>query len=140
MKKPIEEFIKIYKPAFFERIGLRYIDGLSKQKLKVEGKGWKELVNENWIGIFADHDENDVRLSQSQAEFFLENKEILARVTAGLGKSMNQAENMFIIDCDIIQITQSQINEYEKIIFKLHGHSWKIFNSLITDITRTAME
>ena len=140
LKKPIDEFIKLYKPAFFERIGLRYIDGLSKQKLKSENKGWNDLVNSNWLGILSDQEEKNIRLSKSQAEFYLDNKEVLARINAYLGKIINQSENMFFIDCDVIKIKQSQINDYEDVIQKLHRYSWDIFDSLITDTTKEAMK
>ncbi|MBQ9572275.1 MAG: TIGR04255 family protein [Acidaminococcaceae bacterium] len=140
LKKPIEEFIKIYKPAFFERIGLRYIDGLSKKKLKVEDKNWKDLVDGNWLGILSVQDEKNVQLSSSQAEYFLDNKEVLVRINAILGKDKERKENIFIIDSDVIKLKQSHINEYENVIEKLHGYSLGIFNSMITDVTRTAMK
>ncbi len=140
LKKPVEEFIRIYKPAFFERIGLRYIDGLSKTKLRVEDKEWKDLVNGNWLGVLSDQEDKDVQLSNSQAEYFLDNKEILVRINAILGKDKERGENIFIIDSDVIKIKKSQINEYENAINKLHGYSWKIFDSMITDVTRNAMK
>lgn len=140
LKKPVEEFIRIYKPAFFERIGLRYIDGLSKTKLKVEDKEWKDLVNGNWLGILSAQDEKNVQISKAQAEYFLDNKEVLVRINAFLGKNMERTENIFIIDSDVIKMKQSQITEYETAIEKLHGYSLGIFNSMITDITTAAME
>ena len=139
-QKPLDALIKIYNPAFFERIGLRYIDGLSKRKLKVEDKAWQDLVDEKWLGILSIKNEKDVQISKTETEFYLDNKEILARVIAGLGKTGNQDENMFIIDCDVIKLQSSQVNEYKDVITRLHQHSWEVFNMLITDTTRTAME
>ena len=85
-------------------------------------------------------DEKNVQLSSSQAEYFLDNKEVLVRINAILGKDKERKENIFIIDSDVIKLKQSHINEYENVIEKLHGYSLGIFNSMITDVTRTAMK
>ena len=41
---PLAQFIRIYKPAFFERIGLRYVNIFSRKALELEEEPWRELM------------------------------------------------------------------------------------------------
>ena len=47
LDEPRGQFISIYKPAFFQRIGLRYVNGISRAKLELEVAG----VVENMSGF-----------------------------------------------------------------------------------------
>lgn len=46
-KKAIEVFEKIYKPAFYSRVGLRYRDLIVRSKLNLQDKDWSELIPEH---------------------------------------------------------------------------------------------
>ena len=46
----LANFVDVYHPAFYERIGLRYIDAFSREKLNITDKSWKELIQSPWIG------------------------------------------------------------------------------------------
>ena len=37
LDRPLAQFIQLYQPAFFERIGLRYVNAVSRQRLGLEG-------------------------------------------------------------------------------------------------------
>ena len=43
LDSPLAAFIQIYKPAYFERIGLRYINFISRKQLKLDAVPFKEL-------------------------------------------------------------------------------------------------
>ena len=38
--RPLAEFIRLYKPSYFERIGLRYVNIFSRKALDLEGEPW----------------------------------------------------------------------------------------------------
>ena len=40
---PLAAFIKVYKPAFFERIGLRYMNFISRENLELQDTAFREL-------------------------------------------------------------------------------------------------
>ena len=44
LDKPLVSFIKIYKPAYFERIGLRYVNFFSRKDLSIEQIPYRELI------------------------------------------------------------------------------------------------
>lgn len=41
LDKPLAAFIKLYKPAYFQRVGLRYVNIFSRAKLGLEGTPWR---------------------------------------------------------------------------------------------------
>ena len=44
LDKPLAAFIQIYKPAYFERIGLRYLNFISRYELGLEGVPFLQLI------------------------------------------------------------------------------------------------
>lgn len=138
--KPLESFIKIYKPAFFERIGIRYIDAVSKERLNVQEKKWCELIDEKWIGVLSTIDEKDIINNNTAAEYYLHDKSVLVRVHLGLGRINNRPEKNYIIDCDTIKIKKILCSDdYLCVLDELHKYAETLFESVITDATRKAM-
>ena len=50
LDKPLVAFIKTYKPAYFERVGLRYLNFISRKSLNLEGTPFSELINSIYLG------------------------------------------------------------------------------------------
>lgn len=46
-------FIETYKPSFFERTGLRYINIIEPNKLGLKGVQWSEVLSKNLNSVFA---------------------------------------------------------------------------------------
>lgn len=43
LDKPLAAFIQLYKPAYFQRVGLRYLNIVSRTALDLEDVSWREL-------------------------------------------------------------------------------------------------
>ena len=43
LDKPLATFIQLYKPAYFQRVGLRYLNIVSRNALGLEDTPWREL-------------------------------------------------------------------------------------------------
>ena len=56
LDKPLAAFIQIYKPAWFERIGLRYVNIFSRKKLGLEDAAWSELFTPAYTGPMQEED------------------------------------------------------------------------------------
>ena len=56
LDKPLAAFIKVYKPAYFERIGLRYMNFISRRDLDLEGMPFNELISPIYLGPLADEE------------------------------------------------------------------------------------
>jgi len=53
LDKPLAAFIQIYKPAYYERVGLRYVNTISRQSLGLEGTPFRELIEPCYLGVLA---------------------------------------------------------------------------------------
>ena len=50
LDKPLAAFIKLYKPAYFQRVGLRYVNIFSRSSLGIEDAKWAELISPAYVG------------------------------------------------------------------------------------------
>lgn len=139
-EKALSAFIKIYKPAFFERIGLRYIDAISKEKLGLQNKKWKDLINESWLGPLAITEDEKVVLSNSNTEMLLEDGITRLKMHTGLSNLNNSNEIVFIVDTDFIYISNINKEEYNDKVSDLHKHSKFFIDKVITEELYNAME
>ena len=53
LDKPLAAFIQIYKPAYFERVGLRYLNFISRSALGLEGTPFSQLIAPCYLGPLA---------------------------------------------------------------------------------------
>ena len=72
-KLVLANFVDVYHPAFYERIGLRYIDAFSREKLNITDKSWKELIQSPWIGPLSNVNEGDIINLGIDTEYILDN-------------------------------------------------------------------
>ena len=56
LDKPLAAFIRIYKPGFFERVGLRYVNFISRRELGLEGVVYSQLIQPCYLGLLAEED------------------------------------------------------------------------------------
>ncbi len=56
LDKVLALFIQIYQPAFFERIGLRYVNAVSRNRLGLQDELWDDLINAPFIGVLSEPD------------------------------------------------------------------------------------
>jgi len=56
LDKPLAAFIKLYKPAYFQRVGLRYVNIFSRSMLGLEGAKWADLIAPAYVGPLCEPD------------------------------------------------------------------------------------
>lgn len=135
----LSKFLNVYNPTFFERVGLRYIDAFSREKLKITNKPWKELIQAPWIGPLSDIDENNLFNLGIDTEYVLGDQKSRAKIHTGLGV-LNNTEKVFIVDSDFIRSSMVSIVEYESVLEYLHNNSEAFIHSVITEDLHNAME
>ena len=59
LDKPLATFIQLYKPAYFQRVGLRYLNIVSRNALGLEDTPWRELFTPPYLGVLAELDVDD---------------------------------------------------------------------------------
>lgn len=145
---PLAQFIRIYKPAFFERIGLRYVNIISRKELELEDEPWRELIAAPYLGVLAeeDIDERAARKCSVDVELNLDSG---CRVKLHAGPGMVKAnvpnaqqdpEVKFILDMDLFMEGQIDPRMAAAGLETLHGHSTPLFQGAITDKLHSALE
>lgn len=144
LDKVLALFIQIYQPAFFERIGLRYVNAVSRQKLGLEGELWDDLINSPFIGILSepDVDQDKVNRNSMDVEMSLDNQ-CRMKLHAGpglLGDGRQDPEPKFILDGDF-SVLQPNIpaDLIATHLSNLHDYAVRLFNAATTQELKIAM-
>ena len=141
----LAHFIAVYKPAFFERIGLRYVNFISRKALALEGTPFRELIAERYLGILSDEQvvEPNVGRSGVDAELALRSG-CRVKLHAGPGQvhrgGKTDGEVKFIFDQDLYMPGKIAPNLSAPALQALHSQAWAIFRDAITDELHDAME
>ncbi len=144
LDRPLAAFIKIYKPAYFERVGLRYLNFISREALGLSEVPFRELISANYLGILSDEEvmEANAARSSTDAELALRGG-CRARIHAGPGKigrnGKMENEVKFIFDQDLYMPGKVPVNLSAGALQTLHAQAWSIFRGAITDRLHNAM-
>lgn len=145
LDKPLAAFIQIYKPAYFERIGLRYLNAISRDSLSLNGTPFSEIFEPCYLGILADEEINEAQTNRSgvDAEFAIRGG-CRAKIHAGPGlvnrNGQQDKEVKFIFDQDLSMSGNVPINYSAGALETLHSQAFSIFRGAITDLLHNAME
>ena len=145
LDKPLAAFIQVYKPAYFERIGLRYVNFFSRKELELEGTPYRELIADRYLGVMADEQvaEPIVGRSGVDAELAIRGG-CRVKLHAGPGQvhrnGKSDGEVKFIFDQDLYMPGKIAPNLTAPALQTLHSQAWSIFRDAITDELHDAME
>ena len=89
---------QIYRPSFYTRIGLRYVDVIDKQKLGIEELPWSELLIPEFIGTLKDENiGTSIKLMREDLHIDLSNDIQDANVRVRHGLLKNDNPNVYVI-------------------------------------------
>lgn len=142
---PLASFIQIYKPACFSRIGLRYLNFFSREKLGLPDTPFSDLFTAPYLGIFNNPDipENTVIRNNFDSEIDLPGG-CRVHIHTGPGlvtqNSVQDKELKFILDQDIYMVGNIPVQFSAGTLQTLHTHAFSVFSDVITDTLHVAME
>lgn len=145
--RPLAEFIRIYQPAYFERIALRYLNAFSRTALGLEEMPWRELFDPSYVGLLAHEDANESRFTKValDTEFQLDNT-CRARIHSGSGmvkvahpNAPQDHEIKFILDLDLSTTGQTEPRLAAAGLETLHRHATSLFMGATTESLRDAL-
>lgn len=146
MDKPLASFIEIYKPAHFERVGLRYLNAISRRDLGLEGYAWKDLIEPCYLGLLAAEDVNETAFSRcsQDVEMALPGSCRL-KLHAGpgvikRGQDASDKEVKMILDLDVSMNGNVPVNLAAPSMQTVHVHADAVFRGAITDTLHEAMQ
>ena len=144
LDKPLAAFISIYKPAFFERIGLRYLNFFSRESLDLQDVTFRDMITPTYLGLLNDDEvaESAALRSGVDAEVSLPGGARL-KLHAGPGlvkqNGQQQKEIKFIFDQDLYIAGNVPVSYSAGALQTLHSHAYPIFRGVITDLLHDAM-
>ena len=145
LDKPLAAFIQIYKPAYFERIGLRYVNFISRRELELEGTPYRELIAERYLGVMGDEQVTEPTVGRNSVDAELAIRGgCRVKLHAGPGQvhraGKTDGEVKFIFDQDLYMPGQVPVNLSAGALQTLHSQAWSIFRGAITRTLHNAME
>lgn len=145
LDKPLAAFIKVYQPAYFERIGLRYLNFISRFDLGLEGVPLRELISPCYLGLLGEDDVAEGSTSRCTVDVELAIRGgCRAKLHAGPGmvKRNGKADQevKFIFDLDLFMPGQVPVNLSAGALQTLHAQAFPIFRGAITHRLHSAME
>lgn len=145
LDKPLAAFIQIYKPAYFERIGLRYLNFISRYELGLEGVPFLQLIAPCYLGPLMEEDLQEANSTRCNIDAELNIRGgCRLKVHAGPGfvkkNGKSDQEVKFIFDQDLFMPGQIPVNLSAGALQTLHAQAWSIFRGAITDQLHNAMD
>lgn len=145
LDKPLAAFIQVYKPAYFERVGLRYLNYISRSSLDLEGVPFSQLISPCYLGPLAQEDVQESAAAKCSVDAELSLRggcRVKLHAGPGLIKRNGQQdpEVKFIFDQDLFMHGQLPLNLVTGAMQTLHSQADSIFRGAITQRLHEAME
>lgn len=153
LDEPLGQFIRIYRPAFFERVGLRYVNGISRQKLELQHCRWNDLFQPQYLGLLDDDGIEEASVSKCALDVELKKDDQCSlKLHAGPGsirrtiktpnglQTIQEPETRFLFDQDLFCAGNIKLPAVMDTLAALHEHADRTFSDAITDTLHEAME
>lgn len=145
LDKPLAAFIKIYHPAYFERVGLRYLNFISRKELGLEGTPFSELFQPCYLGPLAEEDVPETGIGRCSVDTEMAIRggcRVKLHAGPGMVKRGGQADSelKFVFDQDLFMPGQLAVNLSAGALQTLHAQADSIFRGAITDTLHNAMD
>ncbi|KUH59393.1 hypothetical protein AUL39_03495 [Tractidigestivibacter scatoligenes] len=113
---PVEALRQCYSPAYYTRVGLRYVDAYDRQKLGLQGIPWKDLLNSKILGMAAAvDDERDIQNISQYTEIKLDQHDATMRVITNFGATADNPAQItpdtFIVDTDTYSLSRFPVGK-----------------------------
>lgn len=145
LDKPLAAFIQLYQPAYFERVGLRYLNFISRKALSLEDRPFRDLITPQYLGPLALDTICETSASRCSVDLEMAvSGGCRAKLHAGPGLvkrgNMEDKEVKFIFDQDLYMPGQLPLNLSAAALQTLHSQADSIFRGAITEVLHNAME
>ncbi len=146
LDRPLAAFIRLYHPAYFQRVGLRYRNFVSRTRLGLQGTPWTKLISAPYTGPLGETDVAEDRVSQYGLDLTMQlDSSCKVKIHAGPERLKNAGQNgdtemRFGLDLDLFMGGNVPCTLAAAALETLHGHADRVFEGAITDTLRDAMQ
>ncbi len=131
---------KCYKPAFFDRVGLRYRNVITRSKLNLQDAKWCDLFESHIVGELANKNlkEDDFELAYRQILIKVKGGKVLLQ--HGLHKENEDDEHSYVIDSDTYTEQRTEVKDAIERTHEFNKRSTRLFRWCITGTLHEAMD
>ena len=132
--------VKIYKPSYFSRIGLRYQNVIATERLSLEEGRWQELLTQPILGELASKELQDVEVIGAQRSMILSIEDgLVLNLNHGFVDTIDDHGEAYLIDTDYYQEGQIDTEDCLSHAERCHSYAGKVFRWCITDKLHDAL-
>jgi uncharacterized protein (TIGR04255 family) len=135
----ISAFNEIYRPPFFTRIGLRYIDIIDRSKLGIEGVEWPKLIKLEFLGLLSSEFEPSIENFESVYEVKLSDNLSRSRIRTSFVLKKENGEKCYVIDSDFYKAKRVAIPDACENLNFLHERATRLIQRVITEYLHNAL-
>ncbi len=141
----LSKFIPIYEPAYLERVGLRFINVISRKALDLEGVPFRELIQPAFLGLLGEDDVREEHFARAGQDIEMAvSGGCRIKLHAGPGLlqrgTVKDEEVKFILDNDVFMNGKLPMNQCAPALQTVHLQADRLFAGAITDRLHEAME
>ena len=149
LDRVLAALIQLYQPAYFTRVGLRYINAFDRAALGLEDCLWRELIQPGYLGLLADEDAQETAFSKCELSASLALPGgAKANVKSGPGtlrKVNNRTKEtsetrVFMLDLDVYMDGKTPLGQTAPALNIVHGNAGSLFRGAISETLAAAME
>lgn len=137
----VRKFEEIYKPSFYTRIGLEYINVFDDALLQKVGGKNSLSINSKFLsscdGILGD---DEIKSFSNTCEVKLDEACTGRITTQTVVSQANQTDSGIMLDYDLFKASNTDLSEMKDILFFLHDCSTRILRTVITSKMHNIME
>jgi len=141
LEMPLGALLRCYEPEYFSRIGLRYVDAISRSRLGLSDVAWRELLSPALLGMLGSEDLSDsVETLEAVQQLRLADGKGSVRIAIRLTTAPDSDESVLVIDSDFFDASRSQITESRDKLDFLNARASRLIRWAITERLHEAME
>jgi len=139
MQKAVTALEKVYEPAYYSRLGLRYKDVIRKSVLGLPGAKWTDLLKPHIAGELGTELADEIEARSNLMMIELEGGIGRARVQHGLAKKEGESEVAYVIDADFFVEGKTESEYVRERLKHFNIQAARLFRWCITDALHEAM-
>ena len=130
----LQALVEIYKPSYYTRVGLRYINRIERSKLNLENVAWSELITPAVLGELASSEIASCALEASRRlRLQVPGLPDLIGLQHGLHEEEGEAEHAYMIDFDFYIDKKTGVPDASEILDRFNRHADRVFRWCILD-------
>ncbi|MBM3326024.1 MAG: TIGR04255 family protein [Calditrichaeota bacterium] len=128
---------KIYRPNYYIRIGLRYLDIINKNNLNIEDERWSDLLKECFAGELGGSLSENIKITDSNTLYHFEWGAL--RCQHGL-REIDKESICYYIDNDFFKDTKINFDGIKPLLKVFNEYERRFLRNCISDKLYAAME